>query len=118
MIGKGSSAHHYLNADLCYALWLTSGSVGRATRRLVLEGFRNPITLEKPSRMGVWFAAKRSEYYNKFVENRESGIIKQQTATSDEFDEAKRIIERLLPVEIEKNKSSIKETEETVKMHE
>ena len=117
MIGKGNAAHHYLNADLCYALWLTSGSIGRATRRLALEGFRNPVTLDKPSRMGVWFAAKRSDYYKNFQERRETGQILQQTATNEEFEEAKKIVEQLWLTELEKNVRAKEGVAETLELH-
>lgn len=108
-VGTGKLKEAFINSDLAYALWLTSGSITRATKRFADEGVRNPLTGNPACRMGVWSAASRSEYYKKFVEDRTSGKILSSKPTDEEFAKARELIDELLEVEVEKNKVAIKE---------
>ena len=108
-VGTGKLKEPFINSDLAYALWLTSGSITRATKRLADEGIRNPLTGNPACRMGIWSAASKSEYYKKFVEDRKSGKIASSVPTDEEFAKARELIDELLKVEVEKNKVAIVE---------
>lgn len=93
-LGKG-----YLLAELCYALWITTGSIMRATQFLITNGIKHPRSKEAPSRMGVWWAATHSESYKLYIHRRELGEIQQENPTDEEFHAAQKIMEELLPAQ-------------------
>jgi hypothetical protein len=95
--GKGRLIKSYLMPDLCYALWLTSGSITKATRRMIDEGVVHPVSLKAPSRMGIWWSAKHSEYTAKFFAKRENRETENIRATTEEMEEARAIILDQLP---------------------
>ena len=95
--GRGRLIKSYLMPDLCYALWLTSGSITKATRRMIDEGVVHPVTLKPPSRMGIWWSAKNSDYTTKFFAKRENRETENVKATVEEMEEARAIIEDQLP---------------------
>ncbi len=68
-IGKKGLDNEYLNPNLCYCAWVVGDSIGRAVNLLAEAGIINPRTGGTPSRMGVWFAARKSEMFQEFVES-------------------------------------------------
>ena len=109
MIGTGKLKKAYLNGDLCFCLWLTLGSVGKAHLRMSNEGIRHPLTGNPPGRMGVWSAASRSQMYKEFMEARTSGRIATVEPTKEEIANAKQYIEKVFPLEKAKNAQELKD---------
>ena len=107
MIGTGKLKEAFIKPELAYALWLTTGSITRATKRFADEGIRNPLTGNPACRMGVWSAAAHSELYKTYVEKRRSGEVLTDKPTDEEFVEARKLIEELLPVEKGRNKQDL-----------
>jgi|WetSurMetagenome_2_1015567.scaffolds.fasta_scaffold00049_61 hypothetical protein len=102
-IGTGKLKEAFINPDLAYALWLTTGSITRATRRFADEGIRNPLTGNPACRMGVWSAAAHSEHYKTYVEKRKSGELLSDKPTDEEFAKARSIINDMLAPEKARN---------------
>lgn len=111
--GRGRLIKSYLMPDLCYALWLTSGSITKATRRMIDEGVVHPVTLRPPSRMGIWWSAKNSEYTDKFFAKRTSRETENVRATAEEMEEARSIILDQLP----KQKALVEELKKHYTLH-
>jgi hypothetical protein len=57
--------------------------------------------------MGVWSAAAHSELYKTYVEKRRSGEILTDKPTDEEFAEARKLIEDMLPGEKARNKQDL-----------
>lgn len=53
-------ARSYLDAKLCFDLWIETGSINKTQMMLLNKhGLRNPKTGGIPSQMGVWSSAAR-----------------------------------------------------------
>jgi hypothetical protein len=109
MIGTGKLKNAYLNGDLCFCLWLTTGSIGKATMRMSNEGIRHPLRGTPPGRMGIWSAASRSQMYKEFMEARTSGKIESLDPTKEEIINAKKYIEEVFPMEKAKNAQELRD---------
>jgi hypothetical protein len=80
--------HEFLDPNMCFCAWLIGGSIGKAQKRLIDEGIFNPVSNEPPSRMGVWFSAKKSPMYAEFMRLRiEQGNLSERPS-KEEFDQA------------------------------
>lgn len=80
--------NEYLDTDMCFCAWLIGGSIGKARKRMVTEGVSNPVTGNPPSRMGIWFAARKSPMYAEFVKLREQSNSVGDRPTKEEFEKA------------------------------
>jgi hypothetical protein len=103
-LGGSKIAMKYLNPDLCYAAWVIGGSVTRGTKKLADSGLIHPLTGSGPSRMGVHYAAKVSEYYIEFAEKRVRNPKMSPTPTRDEYAEAQEVFNTLIQVEVKKSR--------------
>lgn len=96
----------YLDADLIFFLWLSTGSIKKTRKFLIEKGFRNPFQEKQPSEMGCWYAAKRSEHYKKYMQLR---LDKKAGApTRAELARAEEYIKKNLPVELAKNQELVR----------
>lgn len=101
-LGGNRLATKYLNPDLCYAAWVTGGSISRAQRKLASKGIIHPGTGGPPSRMGIHYAAKNSVYYQEFIERRVRDTSISQTPTKAEYAEAQTLFDQLIQVEVKR----------------
>lgn len=103
-LGGHKLAIKYLNPDLCYAAWVIGGSVSRAQAKLYAAGIVHPVTGVMPSKMGIHYTAKTSEFFAEFVERRVKNPGMSQTPTKEEYAEAKILFEQLIGPEVAKVK--------------
>lgn len=87
LYGRGVN-NEYLNPDMCFAAWLVGGSIGKARKRLKDAGIKNPESGKEPSRMGIWFSAKKSPLYEEFVRTREESQQVSEMPSTEEFENA------------------------------
>jgi hypothetical protein len=113
-LGGNRLAVKYLNPDLCYAAWVTGGSITRAAKKLADHGLIHPFTGDPPSRMGVHYAAKTSEYYQEFIERRVRNPKMSQTPTRDEYAEAQEVFNTLITIEVKKARELFQQYHEEV----
>lgn len=108
MIGGNKLSIKYLNPDLCYAVWVMKGSISRSQRFMAEQGFKHPLTGKPPSRMGIHYAAKESEFYAEFLSRRGPKNIG-AAPTKAEYHEAQIIVEQLLAAELRRNQELLKQ---------
>lgn len=100
--GNGKLVKGFLIPDLCFALWVETKSISKATKRLLDAGACNPKTGEPFRKMSVWKSARISDAYKAFVEKRSSGQETSEEPTPEEYAQASQMVVDLMPKQMER----------------